>query len=69
MVLSEAQTQTDVNVRETDDSLFFSTSELTIQINRSTLAFKYLDKHGQILTVSRSRRKNTHPDGCHQIYS
>jgi alpha-D-xyloside xylohydrolase len=50
MVVSEAQTLTDVDVRETDDSLFFSTSEFTIQIDRSTLAFKYLDEHGQILT-------------------
>ena len=36
MVVSDAQTPTDVEVRETDDSLFFSTSELIIQINRST---------------------------------
>jgi alpha-D-xyloside xylohydrolase len=50
MVVSDAQTPTDVDVRETGDSLFFSTSELTIQINRSTLAFKYLDVHGQLLT-------------------
>jgi alpha-D-xyloside xylohydrolase len=50
MVVSGAQTPTDVEVRETDDAFFFSTSELTIQINRNTLAFKYMDKHGQILT-------------------
>ncbi len=59
MVVSEAQTPTDVDVRETDDSLFFSTSELTIQINRSTLAFKYLDKHGQILTREPDRGGKT----------
>ena len=59
MVVSEAQTQTDVNVRETDDLLFFSTSELTIQINRSTLAFKYLDEHGQILTREPDRGGKT----------
>ena len=59
MVVPEAQTQTDVNVRETDDSLFFSTSELTIQINRSTLAFKYLDEHGQILTREPDRGGKT----------
>jgi alpha-D-xyloside xylohydrolase len=59
MVVSEAQTQTDINVRETDDSLFFSTSELTIQINRSTLAFKYLDEHGKILTREPDRGGKT----------
>jgi alpha-D-xyloside xylohydrolase len=50
MVVPEAQTPTEVDVRETEDLLYFSTSDLTIQINRSTLAFKYLDVHGQILT-------------------
>ena len=59
MVVSEAQTPIDVDVRETDDSLFFSTSELTIQINRSTLAFKYLDQHGQILTREPDRGGKT----------
>ena len=39
MIISGAQTPTDIDVREKDDSLFFSTTELTIQINRSTLAF------------------------------
>ena len=59
MVVSEAQTPTDVDIRETDDSLFFSTSELTIQIDRSTLAFKYLDEHGQILTREPDRGGKT----------
>ena len=59
MVVSEAQTPTDVDVRETDDSLFFSTSELTIQVDRSTLAFKYLDEHGQILTREPDRGGKT----------
>jgi alpha-D-xyloside xylohydrolase len=59
MVVSEAQTPTEVDVRETDDSLFFSTSELTIQIDRSTLAFKYLDERGQILTREPDRGGKT----------
>jgi alpha-D-xyloside xylohydrolase len=59
MVVPEAQTPTDVDVRETDDSLFFSTSDLTIQIDRSTLAFKYLDVHGQILTREPDRGGKT----------
>jgi alpha-D-xyloside xylohydrolase len=59
MVVSEAQTPTDVDVRETDDSLFFSTSELTVQIDRSTLAFKYLDEHGQILAREPDRGGKT----------
>ena len=29
---------------------FFSTTKLSIQINRNTLAFTYRDSHGQILT-------------------
>ena len=59
MVVPEALTPADVDVRETDDSLFFSTSELTIQINRSTLAFKYMDEHGQILTREPDRGGKT----------
>ena len=59
MVVPDAQTPTNVDVRETEDSLLFSTSELTIQINRSTLAFKYLDKHNQILTREPDRGGKT----------
>ena len=59
MVVSDAQIPTDVDVRETEDALFFSTSELTIQIDRSTLAFKYLDVHGQILTREPDRGGKT----------
>ena len=59
MVVSDAQTPTDVEVRETDDSLFFSTSELIIQINRSTLAFRYFDVNGKILTREPDRGGKT----------
>ncbi len=59
MVVSEAQTPTDVDIRETDTSLFFSTSELTIQVDRNTLAFKYLDANGQILTREPDRGGKT----------
>jgi len=50
MVVSEAQNPVEVSVQETNESLFFSTSKLSIQINRNTLAFTYRDAHGHILT-------------------
>ncbi|MBK9925027.1 MAG: DUF5110 domain-containing protein [Anaerolineales bacterium] len=59
MVVPDAQIPTNVVVRKTDGSLFFSTSELTIQIDRSTLAFKYLDVHGKVLTSEPERGGKT----------
>jgi alpha-D-xyloside xylohydrolase len=59
VVPDAAQTLADVVVRETDDALFFSTSDLTVQINRNTLAFKYLDAQGQILTCEPDRGGKT----------
>jgi alpha-D-xyloside xylohydrolase len=59
MVVSEAQNTADVSVRETTEALFFSTSKLTVQIDRSTLAFTYRDAHGQILTREPARGGKT----------
>ena len=59
MVVSEAQNPLEVSIRETTDALFFSTSRLSIQINRNTLAFTYRDAHGQILTREPDRGGKT----------
>ena len=50
MIIKEARTPTETVVREAGDSLFFSTSDVTVQIDRRTLAFQYLDNDGRILT-------------------
>ena len=59
MVLPGAQKPAEVSVRETPQALFFSTSKLTIQIDRSTLAFTYRDAHGQLLTREPARGGKT----------
>ncbi len=50
MVVSEAQNPVEIFIQETTEALFFSTSKLSIQIDRHTLAFTYRDAYGQILT-------------------
>jgi len=59
MILSTAQNPAEVSIRETLDALFFSTSKLTVQINRSTLAFTYLDAFGKVLTREPDRGGKT----------
>lgn len=59
MVVSAAQNSVEVSVQETSEALFFSTSKLSIQINRNTLAFTYRDSHGQILTREPERGGKT----------
>jgi alpha-D-xyloside xylohydrolase len=59
MVVPEAQNPAEVSIRETTEALFFSTSKLTVQIDRSTLAFTYRDAHGQILTREPARGGKT----------
>lgn len=44
-----------IELRETADHLFFSTSKLSIRINRRTGAFTYLDSSGEILTKEPDR--------------
>ena len=58
-VIAEAQNPVDVSVHETTDALFFSTTKLSIQINRNTLAFTYRDSDGQILTREPDRGGKT----------
>ena len=59
MVVSEAQNPVEVSVQETTEALFFSTSKLSIQISRDTLAFTYRDSQGQILTREPDRGGKT----------
>ena len=59
MVVSEAQNPVNFSIQETTDALFFSTSKLTVQIDRSTLAFTYRDAHDQILTREPARGGKT----------
>ena len=59
MIVSEAQNPVEVSVQETTEALFFSTSKLSIQIDRNTLAFTYRDSHGQILTREPDRGGKT----------
>jgi alpha-D-xyloside xylohydrolase len=59
MIVSEAQNMVEVSVQETTEALFFSTSKLSIQINRNTLAFTYRDSHGQILAREPERGGKT----------
>ena len=59
MVLSEAKNLVEVTLRETTEALFLSTSKLTVQIDRSTLAFTYRDAHDQILTREPARGGKT----------
>ncbi len=69
-VVSEAQNPVEVSVQETSEALFFSTSRLSIQIDRNTLAFTYRDSHGQILTREPDRGgKTLDAGGCDQIHS
>ncbi|MBZ0294966.1 MAG: DUF4968 domain-containing protein, partial [Anaerolineae bacterium] len=46
-------------VSETAETLMFSTSKLSIQMNRQTGAFTYLDHSGQILTKEPDRGGKT----------
>jgi alpha-D-xyloside xylohydrolase len=59
MVVPEAATTVSFETSEDETNLFFSTGELTIQINKATLAFTYLDKTGQVLTREPARGGKT----------
>lgn len=59
MIVDSPCTSVDVNVSETAEALIFSTSKLSIRINRETGAFTYLDSSGQILTKEPDRGGKT----------
>ena len=58
-VIAEAQNPVDVSIHETTEALYFSTAKLSIQIDRRTLAFTYLDSQGQILAREPDRGGKT----------
>src|SRR5690349_25138691 len=59
MIESTASKSTAIDVNETAEALVFSTPKLSIQVNRQTGAFTYLDKSGQILTKEPDRGGKT----------
>ncbi len=59
MVVPQAQEPVAFKVRETADSLSFSTGQLIIQINKQTAAFTYLDNSGHVLTREPARGGKT----------
>lgn len=59
VIISAAQNPVEVSVQEANEALFFSTSKLTIQINRNTLAFTYWDSQGKNLTREPDRGGKT----------
>ena len=50
MIVAQAQAAVDFTICETEHSLSVSTAALSIQINKQTAAFTYLDSSGAILT-------------------
>jgi alpha-D-xyloside xylohydrolase len=59
LIIPAAQSPAEVSIRDTNQALFFSTSKLTIQINRDTLAFTYRDAQGKSLTREPERGGKT----------
>ncbi|MBN9388208.1 MAG: DUF5110 domain-containing protein [Chloroflexi bacterium] len=59
MVVPESGTTASFETNEDENSLYFSTGDLTIQVNKATLAFTYLDKSGQVLTGEPERGGKT----------
>ena len=50
MIVAQPDEHVHFDVRETEASLFFSTDDLAIEIDRQTLAFTYRDARGDLLT-------------------
>lgn len=59
MIQGHPGARVEFDVRETVETLTFSTTRLSIQINRQTGAFTYLDSSGQILTKEPERGGKT----------
>lgn len=59
MIVPEANQTVEFRVSEDENSLFFATGDLTVQINKQTCAFTYLDKAGEILTKEPARGGKT----------
>jgi alpha-D-xyloside xylohydrolase len=59
MIVTQPDGHVRFDVRETADSLLFSTADMTIEINRQTLAFTYRDAGGYLLTREPARGGKT----------
>ena len=59
MIVAQPDEHVRFEVRETGGSLLFSTDDLTIEINRQTLAFTYCDAVGYLLTREPERGGKT----------
>src|SRR5512133_2755270 len=59
MVVAQPDERGRFNIRETAASLLFSTDDLTIEIDRQTLAFTYCDSKGDLLTREPARGGKT----------
>jgi alpha-D-xyloside xylohydrolase len=59
LVVTAAQNPVEVSIQETSEALIFSTTKLSIQIDRNTLAFTYRDARGLILTREPNRGGKT----------
>jgi alpha-D-xyloside xylohydrolase len=59
LVVAKPEANVLFTVEETPDRLVFSTSELTIKIDRQTAAFTYQDSQGRLLTREPARGGKT----------
>ncbi len=59
MVVASPDASVNIEIRETAEALVFSMPKLSIQINRQTGAFTYLDGSGQLLTKEPDRGGKT----------
>ncbi|MCA9956552.1 MAG: DUF4968 domain-containing protein, partial [Anaerolineales bacterium] len=59
VAVTEPETAVSFQVHETPDNLIFSTAEVTININKNTAAFTYLDNQGCVLTKEPDRGGKT----------
>lgn len=59
LVVPQPEGQVDFKVNETENDLFFSTAEISIQIDKQTTAFTYLDQANRVLTKEPARGGKT----------
>jgi alpha-D-xyloside xylohydrolase len=59
MIVPQAATLAKFETSEDETNLYFSTGEITVQVNKQTTAFTYLDKAGKVLTREPERGGKT----------
>ncbi|HMB24903.1 MAG TPA: DUF4968 domain-containing protein, partial [Anaerolineales bacterium] len=59
MIIAQPDERVQFDVRENETSLIFSTDDLTITVDRQTLAFTYCDNTGHVLTKEPARGGKT----------